>query len=148
MNRFLKISSHEVTQLQGLTSRVPSGLDRFLKLGYKPDEARWITNLLNNKFDLDGHSHYTGMYTNIIVSNINRVKDWDKTHVHLNFDEIFKYFYFPGCKHLGNSLLSHSFREPHEIECLKNFDNKKIITKDDLLPLLKKVKLPMIQAKY
>jgi hypothetical protein len=112
-------------------------MSRLIKLGYKPLEARWITNLLNNKIYLDGHSGSTGMYTHVIVSNINRVKNWDETHVHLNFDDMFKYFYYPGFTSLGNSLLSHSFNKPHELECLKNFNKNTIITKDDLLPLLK-----------
>jgi hypothetical protein len=123
-------------------------VNKLIKLKYNVCEANWITNLsklllkenvnLNGltfteqykmlkdiSVEKDGHTYLTDMYTKAIVTSIISDKEWDKYHIHLNYDYIFLNFYKNGFKNVGNSLLKYSFHKPDEYKLLQEFTNEK-----------------------
>ena len=131
-------------------------VDKLIKLKYNVCEANWISNLskllLKENVNLiglpfpeqykmlkdisvekDGHTGFTDMYTKAIVTSIISDKEWDKYHIHLNYDYVFLNFYKGGFKNIGNSLLKYSFHKPDEYKLLQEFINKK----GDLVPLVR-----------
>ena len=113
-------------------------VNKLIKLKYNRCEANWITNLsklyLKNPYknlneisvEEDGHTGFSDMYTKVIVSSIISDKEWDKYHIHLNYDYIFNHFYYNGFSDVGNSLLRYSFNNPNEYKLLKEYQNGKI----------------------
>jgi len=115
-------------------------------LGYPATEAKWIYNMYNKKHEIDGHAGSSYVYTNSIVTNINKngFKKWSNHSVHIDYKTMFYNFYLNGFQHLGNSLLLHTFIGKDEEKVLKKFrktqkeyiDLKIDISHKELLPLM------------
>ena len=147
-------------------------LNNLTFLGYGKTEATWIKNfakelskpelkneiskfnnlsldkqnkiLSNINVNSDGHSGGSFTYTKTIINSIliNNYQNWSTNCVHLNYNDIFKYFYSSGFYDLGNKLIIYNFLKPEENKILSEFkikqnDKNNKIDQFDLLKLLK-----------
>ena len=134
------------------------------ELGYSPNgEARWVVNFRNayqkgldrsefeqdQKISDDGHSGGSFQYTDMVCQSIKK-SGWDtfaKSHIHLNFDEVFTHFYLHGWDGVG--YIDHAFTSEREQAALQEYRDacRSDITEDERQQILKDLYFSVVKER-